>query len=352
MAIVNAETLATLIESSRFDICHSKCTFDPHSYVYVSKAGNRKIKLLKILLSNQCSFDCSYCPNAWKKGLSITPEELADAFFSLKERGLVEGVFISSAVSGDPEKVMEDIITAGELIRKSGFRGYIHLKIIPGANRDQIKRALEIANRVSINVETTSQSRMSELSSVKDLKNDIMRRERWIAEEVERCRKKGRRKSHTTQLIAGVGESDLEIIKSMELHYGRFGISRLYISPFTPVKGTPTEGVKPENKKRVVNLYRVDALIRIYGFDVRQIREILVEDMLPNVDPKILLAEKFKDKGLEPIQIPGIGVKAAKLLEKGYSLADLKRMGFSIKRATAYVKSQKRLSEFMGFQEL
>jgi len=264
----------------------------------------------------------------------------------LRERGIINGVFISSAVNGDPEKVMERIIKAGELIRR-GFGGYIHLKVMPGASREQIKRALEVANRVSINVETTSQSRISELSSVKDLKNDIMRRERWIHKEVEKCRKEGRRRSHTTQLIAGVGETDYEIIGSMETHYRKFGVARLYYSPFTPIKGTPMEKRRKERRKRIVNLYRADALIRTYGFECKQIKEILVDGMLPDEDPKMLIAEKLEKLGkLKPIYIPGIGRKTAELLEKGYSFAELKRMGFSIKKAVAYVPSQTRLSAF------
>jgi predicted DNA-binding helix-hairpin-helix protein len=335
--------IKALIESSKFEVSHAKCTFDPLNCVYISKAGNREIRLLKILLSNQCSFDCSYCPNAWRKGGSITPEELSSAFFYLRKQKVVDGAFISSAISGDAEKAMDKIIKAGELIRKE-FDGYLHLKIMPGASKDQIRRAIEIANRVSINVETTSQSRMDELSSVKDLKNDLMRRERWISEEVDKYRKKGLRRSHTTQLIAGIGESDLEIIENMEIHYKKFKVARLYLSPFTPIEGTPMEKCEPERKRRVANLYRVDALIRIYGFDVKQIKEILVDGMLHG-DPKILLAEKLD--GLEPLQIPGIGKKAAKLLEKGYSFAELKRMGFSIRRCAPYVQSQTRLASFI-----
>lgn len=342
---MNTSTLTELIESSRFDICHAKCKFDPFKHIYTAKAGNRQIGLLKILLSNNCSFDCAYCPNGWRKGVSITPEELSKAFFYLREQGIINGVFISSAVNGDPEKVMESIIKAGELIRK-GFGGYIHLKIMPGASREQIKRTLEVANRVSINVETTSQSRISELSSVKDLKNDIMRRERWIHKEVEKYKKEGQKKSHTTQLIAGVGENDSEIIESMETHYRKFGVARLYYSQFTPIKGTPMEKRRKERRKRIVNLYRTDALIRIYGFESKQIKEILVDGMLPSEDPKILIAEKLENSKLRPIHIPGIGKKVAELLEKGYSFAELKRMGFSIKKAVAYIPSQTRLSVF------
>lgn len=332
--------LLPLIESSRFECDASTYASTFNSNVYLAK-GNKKMRLLKILLSNNCSLDCSYCPNAWRKGRSITPEKLANAFFALRRQGIVDGAFISSAINGDPETTMDRIIAAGELIRR-GFDGYLHLKIMPGVSKDQIKRALEIANRISINAETTSQLRMSELSS-KDLRNDIMRRERWISEAV-----KCRMKSHTTQLIAGIGESDLEIIKSMEMHYRRFRVARVYISPFTPIKNTPMEKCEAESRVRIANLYKVDALIRIYGLGAKQLREILIDDMLPNIDPKILLAEKMDELSkLKPIQIPGIGKKAAELMEKGYSLKDLKLMGFSVKKAAPYVPSQTKLSAFV-----
>lgn len=271
----------------------------------------------------------------------------------LRRKGKVKGAFISSAVNGDSEKVMEDIIKAGELIRE-WFKGYLHLKVMPGANRDQVRRALELASRVSINVESTSESRMRELSSVKDLKYDIMRRERWISDEVRRFNQNGRnsqakdKKSHTTQLIAGVGENDEEIIDAMETHYRKFEVSRLYLSPFRPLKDTPMARNEPEDRERVANLYRADALLRIYGYNINNLKEILVDGALPYRDPKVLVAEKLgESQKLEPIQIPGIGKKGAELLEEGYTFSDLKKMGYSMRKAAPYLPSQSRLNEFV-----
>lgn len=334
-----------LIEGSKFDVCSKKCTFDPINYVYKAK-GKKDMRLLKILLSNNCESDCRYCPNAWQRGISLTPEQLASLFFSMKNRNLVDGIFISSSLHADPDKVMEEIIEAGKLIRQR-FKGYIHLKIMPGSSKESIKQALEIANRVSINVETTSQTLMDELSSVKNLKEDILRRERWVAREVNKFRKKGCRRSFTTQIIAGVGESDLDIIKSFEKHY-KIDASRVYLSAFTPIKGTPFENRRGENRRRVANLYRVDALIRKYGYKARDFAKITNNGYLPTIDPKVLLAERENVKEL--IKIPGIGFKAARLIEKGYSLFELKKMGFSIKRAIPYLTPQQRLTNFADLE--
>lgn len=353
---VNASTLQHLVRDCRFDICQD--SFNPYNYVYPAKGGNRCIRLFKILLSSNCRFDCSYCPNGRRRGRSITPEELAKAFFMLRGKGKVKGAFISSAIDGDSQKVMDDILRAGELIRER-FKGYLHLKIMPGANKDQIRRALELASRVSINAETTSNSRMRELSSVKDLNNDIMRRERWIWKEVKKWNRgaedvgresqvKGQMKSHTTQLIAGVGESDEEVIDAMETHYRKFEVARMYMSPFRPVEDTPMVGKEPEDKKRVANLYRADALVRIYGYDIKHLKEILEEGTLPHRDPKELIAQRLcESQKLEPIQIPGIGKKGAELLEEGYTFDDLKKMGYSMRKAAPYLPSQSRLNEFV-----
>ncbi len=328
--------IARLAAESRFDVC-GDCKFNGLIYVAMSK----KARLFKALLSSNCRFDCAYCPNPWRKGISVTPEEFARAFLNLRRRGLVDGAFVSSGMHSDPEKVMEDIIETGQLIRKE-FKGYVHLKIVPGANKEQIRQAIEIANRVSINIEVAKPSMLNEVVSVKS-RYDILRRERWISEEVRRY---GNSKSHTTQVIAGLGESDADIIACMKRQYEEYGISRFYISPFTPLKNTPMENCRSESRKRAARLYSIDALIRLYGFDARRIRDVLEDGMLKD-DPKVLLAEKF---GIaRPIDIPGIGPRAAKLIEKGYSLADLKRMGFSVKKATPYMAGQKRLSDFAIF---
>lgn len=338
--------MVRLIEGSSFDICHARCSYDASRLVYRAKAGKKTVNLLKILISTRCHYDCSYCPNPWRRGIEATPEQIAELFRTMKERGLVEGAFISSSMSGDSHEVMERIVKCGELIRKF-HKGYLHLKIVPGADRDHIKRAVELASRVSINIETTSESRLGELSSVKSLKTDILRRERWIAEEVERARKEGLKRGHTTQVIVGLGESDEEVVRVMNEHYEKFGVSRFYLSPFRPVKGTPLESERAERRERVARLYAADALMRLYGYDFRLI-SLALEDGFIVRDPKVAVAEALKERGIElnPVNLPGIGLKSARLIERGHSFTQLKRMGFSLKRTAAYMEGQTRLGDF------
>ncbi len=315
---------------SNYDICHERCKFDFSRVVY-SSGG---LRLFKCLMSSVCKFDCKYCYNPWRGREKLTPEEFARVFLALWRRGVADSVFVSSSIYSDPENVMEDILKAGELIRRE-FKGYLHLKVMPGANRDQIKRAAEIANRVSINAEVAVRKMFEDVCSVKS-RYDVERRARWIAKET---RNSG--KSCTTQIVVGLGESDRDILDFMETWYG-FGIGRVYFSPFRAIKGTPYEKMRNESKRRVANLYRADWLVRKYGVDIKKLKSVVNERF--ECDPKLLLAREF---GVErPIDIPGIGFKAAKALEKAKTFTELKKMGFSLKRSSAFLSGQKRLEDF------
>ncbi len=289
--------------------------------------------LLKVLLSTKCSYDCKYCPNAWQKGASVEPKELAS--FVIKRN--VRKVFVSSAVSGEVEKVMEKIELAGKLLRN--HVDYLHLKIMPHASRESIERIVEIADRVSLNFESPRSDILSEISSFKDF-HSFMRQQRTIAKLAKR-----HGKSFTTQIIVGLGESDYEALKFAEKMY-ELGAARVYYSPFTPVEGTPMEKCQAESKKRAARLYRADALIRLYGVPAKKLRKIMVDDFLPRKDPKVLLAERF---GVERIEdMPGISYKAAKLL-KFVEPRDLKKLGFRGK-LSAFVEEQMRLSDFYALR--
>lgn len=341
---MNLEDISRLISAGRFDICHSRCTFDPHRMIYRSRANGKKVNLFKVLLSTDCRFDCKYCPNGWKKGFTSSPEDLAKLFSSLKRLGMANGAFISSAINGDPDTVMERILETGRLIRKF-HRGYLHLKIVPGCSEDYIDEALSLANRVSINLETTSESRMKELSSVKELKIDIIRKQRKICSKI---RKMGN-KSHTTQIIAGLGESDEDILDIMQKEYESLGVTRVYISRFVPLNDTPFKGRMAEKRKRVVNLYRMDALLRLYGYTPKEIKSVMADGFLPSEDPKILIAEQRIKNGenIEYEKIPGCGKKISEMLKSGKTLLQIKKEGYSIRRMSAYVKNQKRLYDFV-----
>ncbi len=330
---MDIRTLLKLTALSQYDVCHENCRLDFSRVVY-SSGG---LKLFKCLMANVCKFDCRYCYNPWRGKERLKPEQFSRVFTALWKRGIADSVFVSSGIYSDPEKVMEDLLETGELIRKE-FDGYVHLKIMPGASRDQIKRAVEIADRVSVNAEVAVRSLFSEVCSVKS-RYDVERRMRWMIREARNAGK-----SCTTQIIVGLGENDRHILDFMERWYER-GINRVYFSPFRAIKGTPYEKRRNESKNRVVNLYRADWLYRKYGVDIKRLKKVVNEKF--ECDPKILLAREF---GVErAIDIPGIGFKAARALEKVKSFTELKRMGFSLKRASAFVPGQKRLEDFEGF---
>jgi len=321
------------------------------------------ISLWKTLYSNACSFDCKYCANASgcnKNPARFEPEEFAKTFMSLYVRNYVEGLFISSGVEKDPDTTTERMIEAVNLIRnKYKFQGYIHFKVLPGTSYDLIKHCSEFADRMSINLEAPNKSRMAEISSVKDYKIDILRRQAWLK----------RMKLHsgqTTQLVVGgAGESDMEILKMIDWEYKNLNLKRGYYSAFIPVPKTPLEDKKRIQLSREHHLYNVDFMLRKYNIPFKEFKEIMYKGMLPKIDPKIALARNYFDSGIDLnevkwddlIRVPGIGpLSAHRILElqknnvKIDKKIQLKNIGVVLKRALPFIrldgKRQKMLWEF------
>jgi putative DNA modification/repair radical SAM protein len=334
-------------------ICHS---FTP---------DGRCVSLFKVLYTNKCSFDCKYCPNNCPgRKVSFEPEELARVFINLYIGNYVEGLFLSSGICGDADKTSEKLLETIELIRnKYKFRGYIHSKIIPGVNYDLVKRFVDISDRVSINVETSSKTRMEEISSTKNYKTDILRRQAWIRGMVSRKKLPA---GQTTQFIVGASdESDLEIMKMMNWEYKNLKLKRCYFSSFAPVNNTPLEKKEKTPLWREHRLYQVDWLIRKYGFEVSEIKDVMEDGFIPNQDPKFLLAKQNLKRPVDInescfedlIKVPGIGPITAKRIvrftNKGRikRYKELKNMGVVLKRARPFLKvdgkCQTRLGDYI-----
>ncbi|HDN83647.1 MAG TPA: radical SAM protein [Candidatus Altiarchaeales archaeon] len=290
---------------SKYDICNKNC------------------KILKILYTNICKFDCKYCVNTSKyfRKEKFTPLKLSKLFIRLYNLGLVKGLFLSSGICKDPDTTTEEMLEVVKLLReKYGFKGYIHFKILPGVAKDLIKRAAELSNRLSINLETPSESYLAELSSVKDFKIDLLRRLRYISKIAE----KFPNLSYTTQFIVGAShENDLELLKRMYWLYSKFPkLRRCYFSAFEPIRGTPLEKKPAERKSRVVQLYRADFLIRVYKFKFQELSAAIDENgFFLEKDPKLVVYETlYKDltpenaSFQELLRIPGIGPKTARKL--------------------------------------
>ncbi len=310
------------------------------------------ISLWKTLYSNACSFDCKYCANAAgcnKNKARFEPEEFAKVFMSLYVRNYVEGLFISSAVEKDPDNTTENMIEAVNIIRnKYKFQGYIHFKVLPGTSYDMIKHASEFSDRMSINLEAPNKSRLAEISSVKDFKIDILRRQAWL-------KRMKIPSGQTTQLVVGSSdETDMEILSMVDWEYKNFKLKRGYYSAFSPVPKTPLENKNKVPLKRENFLFRCDWLLRKYKF---KLNELVFDDRdnLPlNQDPKVSIALKNRD--LYPldineatyedlIKVPGIGLQSAyritqmqKSKEKLTKQRQLKSIGVVLKRALPFIK--------------
>jgi len=355
------QKVKVLADASKFDSCASSAS--NRKTTTSDRIGNaascgichsftedgRCISLYKTLYSNICSHDCKYCQNASgcnKKPATFTPEELAKTFMSLYVRNYVEGLFLSSGITKDSDTTTENMISAIKLIRtKYKFQGYIHFKVLPGTSYELIKQASEFSDRMSVNLEAPNKSRMSEISSVKDFKIDILRRQAWL-------KKMNTPAGQTTQLVVGGSdETDLEILKMIDWEYKNINLKRGYYSAFTPVEDTPFQNKSKQPLQREHRLYNVDFMLRKYNIKLNEFKDILKGDMLPNIDPKISLARNYFDGPIDInsadwndlIRIPGIGpTNAYRILELQKSTKITKKhlhnMGVVLKRATPFLK--------------
>jgi predicted DNA-binding helix-hairpin-helix protein len=305
------------------------------------------------------------CDSRKRKTL-FKSEELARSFIGLYIRNYVEGLFLSSGVWKDADRTTEMIIDTISLIRnKYKFRGYMHIKILPGTSDHLIKQVMEIADRVSINMELPNESYLGEVSSTKNFNTDIIRCQRSIRNYIDKGLLPA---GQTTQFVVGVAdETDRDIIKRLEWEYESMGIKRGYFTAFNPIKDTPLANRNPEKHEREVQLYRIDWLYRKFGFSTNEILGLMTEeDMLPlKTDPKLLLAMNDDHLPLdvneatleELLRVPGIGEVSAKRIinlrnagQEIRSYKDLQRIGTVVKRSRPFLivdgKRETRLQDF------
>lgn len=322
---------------------------------YAAIPGGKRIPLLKTLLTSACERDCLYC--AFRSGrdtprATFTPDELARLFLQLHERGIAEGIFLSSAILGGGPRTQDRLIATAEILRRRyGFRGYIHLKIMPGADRDQVAAAMRLANRVSVNLEAPNERRLSALAPHKQFTDELLRRLGWI-EEI-RQELPGPAPSSTTQFVVGAaGESDLELLTTAAFVYRQFRVARAYFQAFRPVPETPLEAHPPTPPLREHRLYQASFLLRDYGFNVEEL-PFSPEGSLPlEIDPKMAWArEHLTERPVEInragreilLRVPGIGPKgadriiAARRQGRLRDLQDLRALGIAANRAAPFI---------------
>lgn len=323
--------------------------------------NGKTIRLLKTMQTSVCEKDCNYC--CFRTGrdtprASLSPDELASAVFKLSKAGIAQGVFLSSGITGGGVRTQDRIIATAEILRKKyHYREYIHLKIMPGAEEDQILRAMQLADRVSINLEGPNETAVNQLAPHKVFYSELLQPLRVI----HRIRQdypqymgwNGHWPSSCTQFVVGaVGETDLDLLQTTSNLFHNYQIRRVYYSKFTPVINTPFENLPVLNTLRQHRLYQAFYMLRDYGFDLEEMPLSNNKNLILDTDPKITWADTtLSESPIEInqadfqmlIKIPGIGpITARRILKftthaKIRDMQTLKNLGTAVKRAAKYI---------------
>ena len=297
-------------------------------------ADGRCVSLLKVLMSNCCAFDCSYCVNRKSNDVpraTFSPRELAELTIEFYRRNYIEGLFLSSAVLGTPDYTTERMLSVLQLLRNEyHFGGYIHAKTIPGTSPELIRQMGFLADRLSVNVELPSEQSLH-----------------LHAPKVAPA-------GQSTQMIVGASpETDYHILQLSEGMYQKYGLKRVFYSAYIPVSDDtrlPALDTKPP-LLREHRLYQADWLLRFYQFRADEILDKDNQSFNPYLDPKCNWA--VQHYGLFPVDInrapfemllrvPGIGPKSARRIRDARRLSalgldELKRMGVVLKRAQYFI---------------
>ena len=332
-----------------------------HSYT----PDGRCISLLKILLTNYCMFDCKYCVNRISSDVArarFTVEEVVNLTLDFYRRNYIEGLFLSSGIVRDSDYTMDQLIGVAKSLREvHGFKGYIHLKTIPGASDELLAEAGRYADRLSVNIELPTEADLATLAPEKNRPQ----LERNMAEvhvktlERKEDKKRGLKPpvfapaGQSTQMIIGATPTpDKDILTTSRTLYQSYKLRRVYYSAFSPIPHADARlpGISPP-MMREHRLYQADWMLRFYNYSV----EDIVNDVTPNleidIDPKTAWA--IRNPGYFPIdvnrdprekllRIPGLGVRSVNTLLsvrrfRRIRLEDLLRLKVAWKRAKPFV---------------
>jgi predicted DNA-binding helix-hairpin-helix protein len=336
--------------------------------IYEAAARNKCVPLMKTMFSSHCRNNCKFC--AFRSGRrtrreSWQPEELAKVALHVQKKGWIRGLFLSSSVHGDPDKVVESELKTVRILRSKGFTSYVHLRMMPGVSTELIKQAAEISDRIGINIEFPRAEHYNDMKIFLDFRQDIIKRLRIISREVENAQKNGKCKAGLdSQMVVGASnETDKDILKVSDWLYHKLKARRVYYSSFHPVHDTPLEKQPAENRWREYRLYQSSFLIQKYNFHSKDFVLDSNDKLHLSVDPKVLIAkqlELFVDISTagfnELIRVPGIGIDTANkiIFERNSgtrfkNLDQLKKLGVIVKRALPFIKiptGQKTLTQF------
>ena len=338
-----------------------------HSYT----PDGRCVSLLKILLTNYCTYDCVFCVNRVSSDIPrarFTPAEVVQLTLDFYKRNYIEGLFLSSGIIQSPDYTMEQLIEIARTLRhEHSFGGYIHLKAIPGASQTLLDRAGTFADRLSANIELPTQSDLVQLAPDKKVEviENTMSQIRERKDELDHDRKSIRSTprfapaGQSTQMVVGAtATSDRDILSTATHLYGSYKLRRIYYSGFSPYP--LGDGRLPQSSPPLVRehrLYQADWLMRYYKFDAAELTSTSDPNLRLDQDPKLTWAQAHPeffpiDVNRAPrealLRVPGIGhINVERILKiRRYhklSIEDLRKLHIRTRTAEKFVTTQDHL---------
>ena len=372
------DKLKILAESAKYDVsCASSGTSRSHKKGQIGSAegwgichsfaeDGRCISLLKIMLTNNCIYDCAYCINRRSNDLpraTFSVTELVNLTIEFYRRNYIEGLFLSSGVVRNPDYTMERLVKVVKDLRQVyRFNGYIHLKSIPGASQELVNEAGLYADRMSVNIEIPNEQSLQLLAPEKDFQS-VFTPMRYIQQGMLQSAEERKKYRHaprfvpagqSTQMIVGAtSDSDKDILRLTSALYKRPSMKRVYYSGFVPVNGYDNRlpALKQPPLVRENRLYQADWLLRFYNFKVDEIVDDSYPDLDLEIDPKLAWALRHPEAFPVDInradyemllRVPGLGVKSAKMIltARRYSrlgTSHLKQIGVVLKKAQYFI---------------
>lgn len=372
------DKLKILAESAKYDVsCASSGTYRSHKKGQIGSAegwgichsfaeDGRCISLLKIMLTNNCIYDCAYCINRRSNDLpraTLSVTELVNLTIEFYRRNYIEGLFLSSGVVRNPDYTMERLVKVVKDLRQVyRFNGYIHLKSIPGASQELVNEAGLYSDRMSVNIEIPNEQSLQLLAPEKDFQS-VFTPMRYIQQGMLQSAEERKKYRHaprfvpagqSTQMIVGAtSDSDKDILHLTSALYKRPSMKRVYYSGFVPVNGYDKRlpALKQPPLVRENRLYQADWLLRFYNFKVDEIVDDSYPDLDLEIDPKLAWALRHPEAFPVDInradyemllRVPGLGVKSAKMIltARRYSrlgTSHLKQIGVVLKKAQYFI---------------
>jgi predicted DNA-binding helix-hairpin-helix protein len=347
----------------RFELLRDAASLDRDGAVGITQVrvpGCGTTSLMRVMQTNACSLSCGYCPT-FRGGnvprTSISPDETARTFMDVHRKGLATGLFLTSGVPGRPARATDRMLATLDLLRRrEGFTGYVHVKLLPGAEPAQVEEAARLANRISVNLEAPSDAHVHRLTTDKHLSTDLLPK----LEHAGRLLAMRRgvpgalpASGTTTQFVVGAaGERDSEILGVVDRLERRRLLHHAHFSAFQPVAGTPLESLPPTPAARELRLYQAEHLLRRYGFALGELAFGADGNLDLDHDPKTAWARA--QPGFFPLEVtrapyealvrvPGVGPATARALVESRRRTvlrgreDLRAAGMDVARAGYYL---------------